>query len=62
VTTDAATSFESKELIMSVEVPAKCPMRIGPVMVRYAPDRPLRIAIAVAGMGLAIHLGIDAYQ
>lgn len=36
--------------------------RIGPVVVRYAPDRPLRIAIAMAGMGLAIHLGIDAYR
>ena len=36
--------------------------RVGPAVVRYAPDRPLRIAIAVAGMGLAIHLGIDAYR
>jgi uncharacterized membrane protein YfcA len=35
--------------------------RLGPFLVRHAPARPLRIAIAVAGMGLAIHLGIDAY-
>lgn len=35
--------------------------RLGPFLVRYAPARPLRIAIAVAGMGLAVHLGIDAY-
>jgi len=36
--------------------------RIGPVVVRHAPARPLRIAIAVAGIGLAIRLGIDAYR
>ena len=36
--------------------------RLGPVVVRHAPARLLRIAIAVAGIGLAIHLGIDAYR
>jgi len=36
--------------------------RLGPLLVRHAPAGPLRIAIAVAGMGLAIHLGIDAYR
>ena len=36
--------------------------RLGPFFVRHVPARPLRIAIAVAGMGLAIHLGIDAYR
>jgi uncharacterized membrane protein YfcA len=35
--------------------------RLGPFLVRHAPARPLRIAIAVAGMGLALHLGVDAY-
>jgi uncharacterized membrane protein YfcA len=35
--------------------------RLGPVLVRYAPARLLRIAIAVSGIGLAMHLGIDAY-
>jgi uncharacterized membrane protein YfcA len=34
---------------------------IGPIIVRRVPERPLRIAIALAGVGLAIHLGIDAY-
>jgi uncharacterized membrane protein YfcA len=36
--------------------------RLGPVVVRHAPARLLRISIAVAGIGLAIHLGIDAYR
>jgi uncharacterized membrane protein YfcA len=36
--------------------------RLGPLLVRHAPAGPLRIAIAVAGMGLASHLGIDAYR
>jgi hypothetical protein len=36
--------------------------RLGPLVVRHAPVRPLRIAIAVAGIGLAIHLGINAYR
>ena len=36
--------------------------RLGPLFVRHAPARPLRIAIAVAGLGLAVHLGIDAYR
>jgi uncharacterized membrane protein YfcA len=35
---------------------------LGPQIVRHAPDRPLRIVISVAGMALAIHLGIDAYR
>ena len=36
--------------------------RLGPLVVRHAPVRPLRIAIAVAGIGLAIHLEINAYR
>ncbi|MEO6122672.1 MAG: sulfite exporter TauE/SafE family protein [Ilumatobacteraceae bacterium] len=36
--------------------------RVGPIVVRRAPAGPLRIAIAVAGLGLAIKLGIDAYR
>jgi uncharacterized membrane protein YfcA len=35
--------------------------RLGPIVVRRAPVRPLRIAIAVAGLGLAATLAIDAY-
>lgn len=36
--------------------------RIGPVIVRHAPAMPLRLAIAVAGMALAVQLGLDAYR
>jgi uncharacterized membrane protein YfcA len=35
--------------------------RLGPVVVRRAPIGPLRAAIACAGLGLAVHLGLDAY-
>jgi uncharacterized membrane protein YfcA len=35
--------------------------RLGPVVVRRAPQAPLRIGIAVAGVGLAIKLALDAY-
>ena len=35
--------------------------RLGPVVVRRTPQAPLRIGIAVAGLGLAVKLGIDAY-
>ncbi|MDQ2728968.1 MAG: sulfite exporter TauE/SafE family protein [Actinomycetota bacterium] len=35
--------------------------RLGPIVVRRAPVRVLRILIALAGLGLAVHLGIDAY-
>jgi hypothetical protein len=35
--------------------------RLGPVIVRRAPTRPLRYFIACAGLGLAVHLGLDAY-
>jgi uncharacterized membrane protein YfcA len=34
--------------------------RIGPVVVRHAPATPLRLAIAVAGLALAVKLGLDA--
>jgi uncharacterized protein len=33
----------------------------GPVIVRHAPDRPLRILIALGGVALAVYLAIDAY-
>ena len=36
--------------------------RLGPVIVRYAPATPLRIAIALAGLALAVKLGWDAYR
>ena len=35
---------------------------LGPRLVRRVPAGPLRAAIAVAGIGLAIHLGLDAYR
>jgi len=35
--------------------------RLGPIVVRHAPDRPLRLAIGVAGLALAVKLGLDAY-
>jgi uncharacterized membrane protein YfcA len=36
--------------------------RLGPIVVRHAPATPIRMAIAVAGVALAIKLGIDAYR
>jgi uncharacterized protein len=36
--------------------------RIGPIVVRHSPARALRVLIALAGVGLAIHLGLDAYR
>jgi len=35
--------------------------RLGPVVVRQLPDGPLRVGIALAGIGLALKLGYDAY-
>jgi uncharacterized protein len=35
--------------------------RLGPVIVRRAPAGPLRAVIGVAGIALAVHLGLDAY-
>lgn len=36
--------------------------RLGPVVVRHAPATPLRILIALAGLALAVKLGIDAFK
>ncbi|MET0908360.1 MAG: sulfite exporter TauE/SafE family protein [Ilumatobacteraceae bacterium] len=36
--------------------------RLGPVVVRRLPDGPLRVGIALAGVGLALKLGSDAYR
>ena len=36
--------------------------RLGPVVVRHAPATPLRILIGLAGLGLAVKLGFDAYR
>lgn len=33
--------------------------RLGPIVVRRAPQGPLRVVIAVAGMGLAVKLALD---
>ena len=35
--------------------------RLGPIVVRHAPGTPLRILIGVAGLILAVKLGLDAY-
>jgi uncharacterized membrane protein YfcA len=36
--------------------------RLGPIVVRNVPAAPLRVLIACAGLGLAVHLGLDAYR
>ena len=36
--------------------------RLGPVIVRRSPAGPLRVLIACGGLGLAVHLGLDAYH
>ena len=36
--------------------------RLGPIVVRHAPATPIRLTIAVAGIALAVKLGIDAYR
>lgn len=36
--------------------------RIGPIVVRHSPTQVLRVLIALAGVGLAIHLGLDVYR
>lgn len=36
--------------------------RLGPLVVRHGPDKPIRIAIGVAGLALAVKLGVDAYR
>ncbi|WP_231751032.1 sulfite exporter TauE/SafE family protein [Mycobacterium sp. NAZ190054] len=36
--------------------------RLGPVIVRHSPDKPLRVAIGLAGVALAVKLGFDAYS
>lgn len=35
--------------------------RTGPVVLRHAPPGPMRVLIAITGLGLAIYLGLDAY-
>jgi uncharacterized membrane protein YfcA len=35
--------------------------RLGPVVVRHAPAGPVRVMIGVAGLTLAVKLGVDAY-
>lgn len=35
--------------------------RLGPVVVRRTPPGPLRLLIACAGIGVAVHLALDAY-
>jgi uncharacterized protein len=39
-----------------------CGGRLGPLVVRRAPAGPLRALISLAGLGLAVHLGLDAYR
>jgi hypothetical protein len=35
--------------------------RLGPIVVRHAPAKPIRLAIGAAGLALAVKLGVDAY-
>ncbi|MFO7164229.1 MAG: sulfite exporter TauE/SafE family protein [Mycolicibacterium hassiacum] len=35
--------------------------RLGPVVVRHAPPGPMRVAIGIAGLALAVRLAIDAF-
>ena len=35
--------------------------RLGPIVVRHAPAKPMRLAIGAAGVALAVKLGVDAY-
>jgi uncharacterized membrane protein YfcA len=35
--------------------------RLGPIVVRHAPSGPIRVVIGVAGLVLAVKLGLDAY-
>ena len=39
-----------------------CGARLGPRIVRTVPATPLRLVISCAGLGLAVHLGLDAYR
>lgn len=36
--------------------------RLGPVIVRRVPATPVRVFISLAGIGLAVHLGLDAFR
>ncbi|MBO0677414.1 sulfite exporter TauE/SafE family protein [Mycolicibacterium sp. S2-37] len=36
--------------------------RLGPIVVRHSPAGPLRVVIGVAGLALAVELGLDAYR
>jgi uncharacterized protein len=36
--------------------------RLGPVIVRRVPATPIRVVISAAGIGLAIHLALDAFR
>jgi uncharacterized protein len=35
--------------------------RLGPIVVRHAPAGPLRVAVGLGGIALAVKLGVDAY-
>ncbi len=36
--------------------------RLGPIVVRHTPDKPMRIVIGLAGIALAVKLGLDTYR
>lgn len=36
--------------------------RLGPVVVRHAPSGPMKVLIGIAGLALAIKLGVDTYR
>ncbi|MDG4664651.1 sulfite exporter TauE/SafE family protein [Mycobacterium sp. 236(2023)] len=35
--------------------------RLGPVVVRHTPEKPMRFVIGIAGLALAVKLGVDTY-
>jgi uncharacterized membrane protein YfcA len=47
--------------VMAVGAGCLIGSRLGPVVVRHAPAGPVRVVIGVAGLALAVKLGLDAY-
>lgn len=47
--------------VLAVGIGCLIGSRLGPVVVRHAPTGPLRVVIGIAGLALAVKLGIDAY-
>lgn len=62
----AATFVVIGAVRWSAAVPLACGLfvggRTGPVLVRHTPSGLLRLVVACAGVGLAVHLGLNAYR